>query len=228
MNSFTGSDPEVSEDEERFTNAIMAVSEYYGRTIKKSVIYLYWLGLRNYHIEDVERAVAQHLRNPDTGQFMPKIADFVRMIEGGTKDTAAQAWSIFEEGLRRVGTYRDIVFPDPIIHKVVQDMGGWIEFGNKKEKDWPFVAQDFQSRYRAFKARSVIPEYPPVLRGVVNGSNRSNGYALEPPAYFGPEALCKQVQQLGSVQHGTPHTLANDAQRLITRIADQRNARHAS
>jgi hypothetical protein len=175
--------------------------------------------LRKYDIEDIESAIHRHLANPDTGQFLPKIADIVRMIDGSTQDSAARAWSVLEEGLQRVGTYRDIVFADPIIHRVVHDMGGWISLGQKNVKEWPFVAKEFQERYRAYRGRGETPEYPKVLSGTVNGSNRSGGYALEPPEYFGPRDACLAVERGGVASIGFGG-IDPSAQRFMARLLD--------
>ena len=204
---------------QRFGAAMLVLGEYYNREISTGVIDLYWQALRKYDIEAIEVAIHRHLSNPDSGQFMPKIADIVRMIEGTTQDSAARAWSLLEEGLQRVGTYLDIVFPDPIIHRVVHDMGGWISLGQMSVKEWPFVAKEFQERYRAYRGRGEIPAYPKVLSGIVNGSNRSSGYELEPPEHFGPRDACLAVEQGGVVSIGFGG-MDPSAQKFLARLLD--------
>lgn len=204
---------------QRFAVVMLALGEYYNREISTGVLDLYWQALRRYDVEAIETAVHRHLSNPDSGQFMPKIADFVRMIEGTTQDSAARAWSLFEDGLQRVGTYRDIVFPDPIIHRVVYDMGGWISFGQKSVKEWPFVAKEFQDRYRAYRGRGEIPEYPKVLAGIANSTNRSSGYALESPEHFGARDACLAVERGGVISVGRGR-LDPSAQRFLAGLLD--------
>ena len=204
---------------QRFGTAMLVLGDYYNREISTGVIDLYWQALRRYDIEAIEVAIHRHLSNPDSGQFMPKIADIVRMIEGTTQDSAARAWSLLEEALQRVGTYRDIVFPDPIIHRVVHDMGGWISFGQKPVKEWPFVAKDFQERYRAYRGRGDIPAYPKVLTGIVNGTNRSGGYELDPPEYFGLKEACLAVEEGGVVSIGFGG-MDPSAQRFVAMLVD--------
>jgi len=77
----------------RFAKALSALAEYYGKELSDGVIALYWQGLSQYGIADLEAAIGRHLQNPDTGQWMPKIADIVRMIDGTTKGAAVMAWA---------------------------------------------------------------------------------------------------------------------------------------
>jgi len=202
-------------DKQRFAALITAASEVYGKPLSAGVIGLYWQALARFSIDEIADALRRHIANPDVGQFMPKPADFVRMIEGSSQDAAALAWSQFDDVLRHVGTWRDVVFPDPIIHRVVQDMGGWISFGTKLEDEWPFVARDFQARYRAYKSRGFLPEYPRRLIGRVNGENASSGYAMEPPVYVGDKGACRLVEQ-GGKPSGQPIRKISDRLPLVT------------
>lgn len=211
---------------QRFGAAMLVLGEYYSREISTGVIELYWQALRKYDIEAIETAIHRHLSNPDSGQYMPKIADIVRMIDGTSQDSAARAWSLLEEALQRVGTYRDIVFPDPIIHRVVYDMGGWVSFGQKSVKEWPFVAKEFQERYRAYRGRGETPAYPKVLSGIVNGTNRSGGYELETPEYFGPKEVCLAVEKGGVVSIGFGG-VDPAAQRFVARLMNSGGVNHS-
>lgn len=178
----------------RFSTIFMALSEYYGRETSSMQIELYWQPLQKYAIADIQKAIGLHICNTETGQYFPKVADFVRLLEGGgSKDRAALAWTKVEAAINRVGTYRDIVFDDPIIHAVIRDMGGWIVFGNITLDKWPFIGNDFRARYAAYRAGGTVPQYPASLRGVSNGQNWSDSYALEPPTLFGEQTLCMQV-----------------------------------
>jgi hypothetical protein len=145
-------------DFDEFCEMLDLIAEQYGKTLSDGAKALYWQGLHDFDLSALKQAASRHLRNPDTGQFMPKIADFVRMLQGSTQDAALTAWAKVDQAIRRIGTYQDVVFDDPIIHRVIQDMGGWIGLGTKTEDEWPFVAKEFENRYRGFKQRSEIPD----------------------------------------------------------------------
>lgn len=185
-------------DYEDFVSIIQVVAEQYGKKLSGSVLALYWQGLKDLDFAAVKEALGRHLRNTDTGQFMPKIADIRKMLEGSAQDSALQAWAKVDRAVRHVGTHVDVVFDDPLIHRVVYDMGGWIALGTKTEDEWPFVAREFENRYRGLKARNERPEYPPVLTGIASAHNSKEGFRLAPPTMIG-----NAEQAMLTMQHGS-------------------------
>lgn len=186
------------QDFDEFCEMLDLVAEQYHKTLSDGAKMLYWQGLADFDISAVKQAAFRHLRNPDNGQFMPKIADFVRMLQGTTQDSALTAWAKVDQAVRRIGTYTDVVFDDAIIHRVIHDMGGWIGFGTKGEDEWPFVAKEFENRYRGFKQRNEIPDYPKRLIGIVSAHNEQKGFPGEAPVLIGNEMIAKQVLAGGS------------------------------
>ena len=195
----------------RFLTLLSGIADYYSKSLPEGVISLYWQGLEQYEIGAVEKALWEHTQNPDTGQFMPKIADVTRNLQGRTTDQAALAWSKVDSALRRVGTYSDVVFDDPIIHRVVADMGGWIKFGTMTEEEWPFTGNQFRTRYQGYKMRGEIPEYQPVLVGIANAHNGKEGFKTSPPMLIGNEARAKQVMLAGTNDQLIQMRLASDS-----------------
>jgi len=153
-------------DYDNFVDVMQLVSEQYGKKPSDGLISLYWQGLKAYEFPSVREAIGKHLANTDTGQFMPKIADIIRMMQGTSLDSALSAWSKVDRAVRDVGPYETVVFDDPIIHKVLHDMGGWLMLSEKTENDWPFIAKEFENRYRGFKSRNERIEYPARLIGL--------------------------------------------------------------
>ena len=142
-----------------------------------------------------------HLKNPDSGQYMPKIADIVRLTEGGTADQAQQAWIKVESAVKRVGTWADVVFDDPLTHRIIADLGGWIWLGQQTEKEWPFVAKRFEAAYRGYRARGEVPDYPPKLTGIANLENSKEGMPMEPPVLIGDRQRAEAVMLGGKNQN---------------------------
>jgi hypothetical protein len=188
------------EDKSEFSALMASVGEYYGREVSDGLMGMYWQGLKNYDFPAVRDAMNRHVANPDTGQFMPKIADVAKMLGGTTQDSALRAWAKVDQAVRRIGPYRDVAFDDPLIHRVLHDMGGWVAFGHKNDDEWPFVAKEFENRYRGFKARSEIPDYPPLLIGIAGMHNQQHGYELEPPILIGNPTQAQEVMRLGSTK----------------------------
>jgi hypothetical protein len=122
----------------------------------------------------------------------------VKMLQGSTMDSALVAWSKFERALGAIGRYQSVIFDDAIIHRVVIEMGGWMSFGDKDMKEWPFVRNEFVNRYRGYKMRSECPDYPAVLIGITDANNGKHGFELEPPTMIGNADLARKVQAGGT------------------------------
>lgn len=187
-----------STDKKRFATLLCGIADYYGKELSNGVIALYWQGLQSVDIEAVERALWEHTQNPDAGQFMPKIADVTRALQGRTEDQAALAWAKVDSAMRRIGSYADVVFDDPLIHRVIAEIGGWIWLGTQIEREWPFIAKRFEAMYRGYKLRSDVPEYPPVLTGLANAQNALGGYAAHVAVLIGDPHKAQAVHACGS------------------------------
>lgn len=185
-------------DYDEFVKILQVVAEQYGKDISHGVIALYWQGLHDFELSAVREALGRHLRNTDNGQFMPKIADIIRMLQGSSQDSALTAWAKVDKALRSVGTYETVVFDDALIHVVLHDMGGWVGLGTKTEDEWPFVAKEFENRYRGFKARGEIPQYPPKLIGICESHNTREGQKVADPILIGDYSKAMRVMNSGT------------------------------
>lgn len=181
-----------------FVDVMQLVSEQYGKKPSDGLISLYWQALKGYEFNAVREAIGKHLANTDTGQFMPKIADIIRMMQGTSLDSALSAWAKVARAIRQVGPYESVVFDDPIIHKVLHDMGGWLMLGTKTDDEWPFVAREFENRYRGFKSRNERIEYPAKLIGLFEANNAPEGHRVAPPMLIGDKTKALEVLQLGT------------------------------
>ena len=132
---------------------------------------------------------------------------------GGTKDGRRLAGRHLkvDAAIRRVGTYSDVVFDDPIIHRVISDMGGWIAFGVIDDKEWPFTGNQFKTRYQGYRIRGEVPEYQPVLTGIANAHNSKEGHKTQPPMLIGDESKAKQVMLAGTNEQLIQMRLAGDS-----------------
>ena len=110
-----------------FTATLIKIGELYGKAISEILTDLYWQSLKGFEWQDVKQAFEAHIHNPDNGQYFPKPADLVRFIEGSGETKALQAWAKVEKAVTHVGAYQSIIFDDPLIHAVLEDLGGWIK-----------------------------------------------------------------------------------------------------
>lgn len=181
-----------------FSDMLQAVAEYCGKPLSPGVIAIYWQGLKDLDLSAVRHALNAHVQNPDTGQFMPKIADVRRMLGGTTQDSALRAWAKVDKAVRHVGNYASVAFDDPLIHRVLHDMGGWVGLGTRREDEWPFVAREFENRYRGYAMRGERPEYPAVLIGLSDAENARTGFKQGAPRLIGDPVRAQRVMDGGS------------------------------
>lgn len=188
----------TQDDYEDFAGMVSGITELYGRAASEFAITIWWGALRQYDLAAVRQAFDRHVRNPDSGQFAPKPADLIRMMGGTTQDSALVAWAKVDRALRVVGTYRSVAFDDALVHRVLTEMGGWTVLGTKSEKEWPFVAKEFENRYRGYRMRNERPEYPPVLVGLADAQNAHEGFCGEEPTLVGDQVLAQRVMAEGT------------------------------
>lgn len=184
-------------DFDQFSGMFNGVCELYGKKSSSDLEALYWQLLKGYSLQDVTRAFHQHAMNPDSGQFMPKPADVVRYIDGGTHTRAAKAWAKVDKARRSVGAYESVVFDDPVIHSVLADLGPWPTLCRTPTDELQFLRNNFEKRYQGY---SVNPpaNHVPYLIGQAEQENRNTGNKIAPPVPVGEIERCKQVLKGGS------------------------------
>lgn len=214
----------ILDDYERFRTLIADVHGFYQRDVSSFALTVWWEAMKPFDIEAVSQAMNRHVMNPDSGQFMPKPADVVRMLQGSTQDAALRAWAKVDKAVRQVGTWDDVVFDDPLIHRVLHDMGGWIAMGQKTEDEWPFVAKEFENRYRGFKARNERPEYPAVLIGLAGANNRQQGFKVAGPKLIGNAERANSVMLGGTDKPMLEITRAGDAAECVLSLVKKQEA----
>lgn len=197
-------------DYEVFSDLIADVHAFYKQEVSRFGLNVWWQSMKPFSFQAVSSALNRHCMNPDSGQFMPKPADVVKMLQGSSADSALQAWSKVDYAVRHVGTNRSVAFDDPLIHVVIQEMGGWVPLGRKTEDEWVFVAKEFSTRYRGYKMRNDLPEYRRYLIGESEAQNNTNGYKSQPPMLIGREENARQVMLGGQDTAGIGFKDAGD------------------
>lgn len=186
------------QDRKRFALCLLAMAEIYGKQVSEAVSAVWWNALKTWDIQAVEEAFAKHTQSPDNGQFMPKPADIIRMLAGTSTDASMVAWAKVDKAIRTVGTYASVVFDDPLIHRVVHDMGGWIGLGQKDNEEWPFIANEFRTRYQGYRSRGETPDYLPTLIGLTDAHNIKQGFRPTTPVMIGDPAKAQNVLDSGT------------------------------
>lgn len=179
------------DEKKRFASLMTALADYYEKSLSKGVLALYWEGLRQYDYDAIEKAAWAHTQLPDeAGRWMPKVSDLNKMLAGRTTDQGQIAWSKVDRAVRTVGPYADVAFDDPVIHRVIQEMGGWVLINSKDDKEWPFVAKEFVMRYQGYKMSGEVPDHERYLIGMATAQNQAAGIYNELP----------QIRLLGNIE----------------------------
>ena len=157
-----------------FAKIMVVLSEVYGdgkppSDIKNEV---YFSALKNYEIDTIKNAAERMIINRVYPSF-PKPAEIIQEIEGTKENQATQAWIKTVEAIRHYGNYTSVKFDDPVIHGVIEFMGGWPETGLWTDEELKWKQREFERLYGIIQARGKNPEYLP---GIVEISNTSKGY----------------------------------------------------
>ena len=183
-------------DAEAFAAILASIGRLYGKSISKHLSDIYWNLLEPYPLSELEIALMAHLRNPNGGQFFPKPADLLRHLEGSGTTKALQAWTLVERAIRQIGIYQSLAFEDPLIHAVIEEMGGWMKLCTITLKELPFCSLEFQKRYEGL-VHKPPHRYPPYLPGVIECENSAKGYAIPEPLLIGDISKTQAVMEGG-------------------------------
>ena len=197
------------QDKESVLALVASVYAFYRVDCSPFALSIWWEAMQPYDFMAVKDGFNRHCVNPDNGQFLPKPADIVKLIGGGTQDAALIAWAKVEAACRSVGQYQSVVFDDPIIHCVIRDMGDWVKLCNTDVDELPFRAKEFEQRYRGYKLRGSVGEFPRTLIGIAEGSNKAQGLPADLPVMIGEQQKCLQVYKGGSLTANVPMRQAN-------------------
>jgi hypothetical protein len=172
------------------------VLAYYRQPVSEFTLSVWWQAVQPYSLEQVRKAMTAHATNPDGGQFAPKVADLVRILDGTHTDRAMLAWGKVHEAMSAVGAYQDVVFDDPAIHAVVEDLGGWPKVCRTELKELGYLQKRFCDGHKAYTGRGTFP-YPRRLMGdrSPDGEYERHRLPLPRPALVGDRERAALVYQ---------------------------------
>ena len=182
-------------DKHAFAALMQSTCKLYNKPrMEVEVMRMYWAALEHLDLDEVRHGLNLHVRNPDTGMFLPKPADIIRHIDGSSDSQAKVAWSQVDKAIRYHGAWASVVFvEEPRIHAVIAEMGGWIKLCATSERDYPFKQNEFEKRYRHYLQTWPVT-YPLVLVGIAEAQNVAQGLPITAPVYI--EAIAKPKPQI--------------------------------
>lgn len=191
---------------------------YYRQDVSEFTLHVWTQACHPFTIEQVSKALTQHVTDPDRGQFAPKVADIVRILAGTTTDRAALAWGKVLGAMSAVGAYSDVVFDDPAIHAAIEDMGGWVKVCRGETAELSYLQHRFCLAHKAYTGQGTF-EFQRRLIGdrSPDADYEVKGLPLPKPAIVGDKDLARKVYESGSAVAKTRITFSGDinAQNLL-------------
>ena len=86
----------VEQDKKQFSEIFFAVAQLYEKEMNKMKLSVYFSALQNYSISQVQEGVNKHVKNTETGSFMPKPSDIIKQLEGTQKDAQRQLVKLYQ------------------------------------------------------------------------------------------------------------------------------------
>ena len=107
--------------------------------------------LQKYGIDAIEKAAEKIIRERKYNGF-PRINDMEEAINGSDEDIEAIALKTFMEvrdAIEKYGAYRNVSFGQ-IVNKVIERMGGWVNFWGMLTDEVKWREKDFIAAYKIF------------------------------------------------------------------------------
>lgn len=186
------------DEKQKFFVMLSDVMSYYKQDTSAFMLNVFWDACHAVDYEVVVKAINAHVKDPDKGQFAPKVADLVRLLVGTKSDRSALAWGKAYRAMCEIGAYQDVCFDDPAIHAAINDCGGWVKLCRSELDDISYLQHRFGQSYQAYSGMAEY-EYPKVLTGDRSPDSMFLKRGLQPPApvYVGDQGKAKQTFLLG-------------------------------
>ncbi len=85
----------------------------------------------------------------------PLPAELKETLYGNSEVRAIQAIKKLEDAVDHYGYYYSMVFDDPIIHAVVDRMGGWEWMTTQTYEEWKWIRKDFTKLYTQLSSLNI-------------------------------------------------------------------------
>lgn len=145
------------EDYIEYKKIMFGLGDYYNTNVPESLLTIYWSDFKEYSIDQFDKAVSDHRKDPDQGMFFPKTANLIKQLHGTGKDQhrsiesmAELAWSDVMAFVRIHGVYADYKTSDRVAMMALKSLGGLVKIGNTDYDKQPFLKREFISLYDTF------------------------------------------------------------------------------
>ena len=175
--------------------------------LTKDLLDIYWATLKDLDFNDYCMACSELAKS---NIFFPKPAEFRERVVVSLKTRAQLAYGKVQRGASKFGGDRTVIFDDPVIHAVIVNLGGWINYCKLLKDEVVWWRKDFEERYVNFTplVHSGALRLVKRLPGLYEGKNVSDH--LKRPVFIGDMEKAKawaldgedEVKALEAVDYG--------------------------
>ncbi len=167
----------ISADQEKFTQGLMILAEVYNRKLSSLLLHTYWKCLKKYSLAVFETTLWNFVKNPDVSKKgFPSPAEWIKAIDGDAESKSLMAWTVIIKAIRHIGHYDSVMFNDPLIHLIIEDMGGWIFLCQQFERELIFLQKEFERRYKNYYSTNQLNIESSYLTGQIEHQNTIHGF----------------------------------------------------
>lgn len=156
-------------DSKRFNQLLTGVCLTFGREPEPLVLDVYWLTLRDWSLEDFERACGHILK---TAKFMPRPSDFEDLRKAG-RMTPGEAFAAAMVVARDCSPHTRSTSGDPRIDAAAAACGGYFAMGQQETEKLGFLERRFVEHFESISevedTREAVPQIAGESRARLNG-----------------------------------------------------------
>ena len=173
----------IKNDLKKFSEIMASLYTLYKESGSPLLTEIYFNALIEFNLDDISQAISTLIKTR-TYQGMPKPGEIYAAMNANKpkiEDIALSQFLVAKKAIVGVSSYQSVRFDDPIIHSVIDSMGGWVEFCMTELNQWHWKEKEFIQRYVRFKEQYDMQELdytPDFLPGIfaTSPSNMREGY----------------------------------------------------
>ncbi len=170
-------------DKREFGELLTGMAEAFTQECSKAKLEIYFMALQDMPMDDVKNSILQIIKTRTTATF-PKVAEIRSALRGDVESKAMLAGQTIERAILKAGPYASVVFDDPVIHKTIHSLGGWVKVCNATGDEWTWLKKEIVCLYKAH-SRNSGGEIPSRLSGIHEQNGGSNEVV-----YIGDKQKC--------------------------------------
>ncbi len=162
-------------DYDKFEEYMLVLGEIIGVKASKGKLHAFWVVLSKYPAEKVFAGFEKTIVRPKLLKW-PGPGDIIETFQDDMEAQALQAWAKVQYAIRKAGSYRSVVFDDPVIHHAISIQGGWKHLCSEiTDDEMKFYRPQWLKAYQAFakkQTEGALPA-PPPLTGIIEIENQT-------------------------------------------------------